>query len=171
MLRTSYCFKGRTNERHNICKLSQCNCGNHPRQPEDIGGQPHRFISCSLIHMKTLRKRWIDSHPSFFLYSHMKAPSQLFHSNYHSPNYPGVHTFPNKQLKIEKKKKEINDVIQTKCADNLMWRISFGNDWAGGMTVSRKKRVIIWSCQGLFRTSHYRSLHWFWSIWLRCPPK
>lgn len=170
MLRTSYCFKGRTNERHNICKLSQCNCGNHPRQPEDIGGQPHRFISCSLIHMKTLRKRWIDSHPSFFCiltWRHHPSYSTLIIIHLITPGF--IH-FPTSSSKL-KKKKEINDVIQTKCADNLMWRISFGNDWAGGMTVSRKKRVIIWSCQGLFRTSHYRSLHWFWSIWLRCPPK
>lgn len=133
-----------------------------------------RFIGSFLAHSsiwKPSGKDELTPTPPFSLYSHMKAPFQLFHYNYHSPNYPGVHTFPNKQLKIKKKKKEINDVIQTKCADNLMWRISFGNDWAGGMTVSRKKRVIIWSCQGLFRTSHYWSLHWFWSIWLRCPPK
>lgn len=134
MLHTSYCFKGWTKERHNICKFSQCSCGHQPRQPEDRGGQAHRFISCSLIHRKTLRKRWIDSH---LFDSHMKAPSQLFHCNYHLPNYPGVHTFPNKQLKIERKKRNqwrySDEVCRQSDVENFIW------EWFSGRHDSEPK--------------------------------
>lgn len=124
MLRTSYCFKGRTNERHNICKLSQCNCGNHPRQPEDIGGQPHRFISCSLIHMKTLRKRWIDSHPSFFCiltWRHHPSYSTLIIIHLITPGF--IH-FPTSSSKLKKKRNQwrYSDKVRRQSdVENFIW--------------------------------------------------